>query len=101
MEESIASLLRPETVAEAASQWNATREIVLLDEVTNFVYEFKSQKELRILRLTHNSHHTEDEIAAELDWLNFLIQQGVPASKPILSNNGRLTERFPLGDSYF
>ena len=88
MKESIASLLRPEYVAEAASQWNATGETVLLDEVTNFVYEFKSQKERRILRLTHNSHHTEDEIVAELDWVNFLIQQGVPASQPLLSKNG-------------
>jgi len=33
MEESIASLLRPEYIAEAASQWNATGETVLLDEV--------------------------------------------------------------------
>ena len=101
MEESIASLLRPEYIAEAASQWNATGETVLLDEVTNFVYEFKSQKERRILRLTHNSHHIEDEIIAELDWVNFLIQQGVPASQPLLSKNGRLTERYPVEDSYF
>ena len=90
MEESIASLLQPEYIAEAASKWNATGETVLLDEVTNFVYEFKSQEERRILRLTHNSHHTEDEIVAELDWVIFLIQKGVPASPPLLSKNNHI-----------
>ena len=101
MKEDIVSLLQPELVAEAANQWNATEEAVLLDDVTNFVYVFKSQKERRILRLTHSSHHTEDEIIAELDWVNFLIQHGVPANRPLLSGNNRLTERFPVQDSYF
>jgi Ser/Thr protein kinase RdoA (MazF antagonist) len=101
MEERIVSLLRPEHIPEAAHQWNATGEAVLLDDVTNFVYEFPSQDERRILRLTHNSHHTEDEIIAELDWLKFLIRHGVPASQPIVSQNGRLTERYPVAESYF
>jgi Ser/Thr protein kinase RdoA (MazF antagonist) len=69
--------------------------------VTNFVYEFKSHKERRILRFTLSSHHTEDEIVAELDWVNFLVQQGVPASRPLLSKNKKLTERYPVQGSYF
>jgi Ser/Thr protein kinase RdoA (MazF antagonist) len=101
MEENIASSLRPELVAEAASLWNATGETDLLDEVTNYVYEFKSHKERRILRLTHSSHHSEDEIIAELDWVNFLVRHGIPASRPLLSKNRCLTERFEVEDSYF
>ena len=101
MEEEISFLLRPEHITEAAHQWDATGEAVLLDDVTNFVYEFPRQDERRILRLTHNSHHTEDEIVAELDWLKFLIQHGVPASQPLLSQNGRLTECYPVDGSYF
>ncbi len=101
MEERIVSLLRPEIVTGAAHQWNATGEAILLDDVSNFVYEFPSQDGRRILRLTHSSHHTEDEIIAELDWLNYLIENGVPACRPILSQNGRLTECHPAGESYF
>ena len=81
-------------------QWNATGEAILLDDVSNFVYEFPSQDERRILRLTHSSHHTEDEIVVELDWLKFLIQDGVPASQPLLSQNGRLSECYPVEGSY-
>jgi amicoumacin kinase len=101
MEERIVSLFRPELITEAAHHWNATGNPVLLDQVTNFVYEFPSHAERRILRLTHSSHHTEDEIVAELDWLKFLVQHGVQASQPLLSQNGRLTERYPVADSYF
>jgi len=101
MENEIASLLRPEHVAAAAGQWHAAGAPHLLDEVSNFVYEIRSQNEPRILRLTHSSHHTEAEIIAELDWLNFLIQHGVSASRPLPSQNGRLTECFPVEGSYF
>jgi Ser/Thr protein kinase RdoA (MazF antagonist) len=101
MKEDIVSLLQPEQIAEVASQWNATGQAALLDDVTNLVYEFKSQEERRILRLTHSTHRTEDEINAELDWLSFLVQQGVPASRPLLSRNDRLTERYSVQGSYF
>jgi Ser/Thr protein kinase RdoA (MazF antagonist) len=101
MKEAIVSLLRPELVTEAATQWASIEEATLLDDVTNFVYEFKSPHGRRILRLTHSSHHTEDEIIAELDWLNFLVQQGIPASCPLLSRNNRPTECYPVQNSYF
>ena len=101
MEARIASLLRPEHVVAAAQQWAATGEVTLLDDVTNFVYAFPGPGGRRILRLSHSSHHTQAEIVAELDWLQFLIRHGVPASPPLLSQNGRLTERFPVEGSCF
>ena len=101
MKDTIVSLLQPELVTEAATQWDSTEEAVLIDDVTNMVYEFTSPQGRRILRLTHSSHHTEDEIIAELDWMNFLIQQGIPVSCPLLSKNDRLTERFSVQNSYF
>jgi Ser/Thr protein kinase RdoA (MazF antagonist) len=101
MEERIAALLRPEYVAEAASRWGATGAAALLDDVTNLVFEFKRRDERRILRFTHSSHHSEDEIIAELDWVNFLIRQGVPACRAQLSRDGQLTECYPVENGYF
>jgi Ser/Thr protein kinase RdoA (MazF antagonist) len=101
MKDNIVALLTPELVADAASQWGAIGKVEFLDDVTNFVYEIRSQAERRILRLTHSSHHSEDEIIAELDWVNFLIQQGVPASRPLPSKNDRLTECHPVQGSCF
>jgi hypothetical protein len=42
MKKAIVSLVRPELVTEAAAQWGSTEEAVLLDDVTNLVYEIKS-----------------------------------------------------------
>jgi hypothetical protein len=56
-----------EIITEATSQWDATGEAALLDDVSNYVYEIKCQNERRIFRLTHSSHRTEEQIIAELD----------------------------------
>lgn len=101
MKEAILAMAQPELVSQAAAQWDATGEARLLDDVTNLVYEIDCPPGRRILRLTHTSHHTEDEIIAELDWVNYLIQQGIPASSPLLSRNNRLTECYPVQDSCF
>lgn len=101
MEKTITALLRPDLVAAAASQWHATGQTTLLDDVTNFVYAFEGPAGRAILRLTHSSHHTEDEIIAELDWVNFLARNGVSVCRPVPSHNGRLTEICPVSGSYF
>ncbi len=101
MKDTIVSLLRPELITDAATQWDLTEEAILLDDVTKLVYKFTSPQGRRILRLTHSSHRTEEEIIAELDWMNFLIQQGIPVSCPLLSKNDRLTEHYSVENSYF
>lgn len=101
MKDTIVSLLRPELITDAATQWDSTEEAILLDDVTKLVYKFTSPQGRRILRLTHSSHRTEEEIIAELDWMNFLIQQGIPVSCPLLSKNDRLTEHYSVENSYF
>lgn len=101
MKEEIAALMDPALVAKAASLWAGIGKIELLDDVANFVYQFQSEKRWKILRITHSSHRTEDQILAELNWVNYLYDSGVPVVQPYLSNNKRLTEVFPVEDSYF
>jgi amicoumacin kinase len=101
MEESITAQLTPELVAAVAGQWQALGEAKLLDDVTNFVYEFESPQGRRILRLTPSSHHTEAEVTAELDWVNFLVEHGVRAARPVPSVNARLIETHPTGGAHF
>lgn len=101
MDKTVTALLNPGLVATAASQWHARGETTLLDDVTNFVYAFESPSGRAILRLTHSSHHTEAEILAELDWINYLTDHGVPACRPLPSRNTRLAEVCPVDGSYF
>ncbi len=101
MREEIKVLINNKIVRQTAALWSGHGKIELLDDVANFVYQFQSEKRWKILRITHSSHRTEDQILAELDWVNCLFDSGVPVSQPYLSNNKRLTEVFSVEDSYF
>lgn len=67
----------------------------------NYIYEFKKKETPCILRITHSTHRTENRIKGELDWIEYLSENGVCVSKPVCSLNGELTERIDTHDSYF
>lgn len=101
MNEEISALMNNTLISSAAALWSGQGKIELLDNVANFVYQFQSQGYWRILRLSHCSHRTEEQISAELDWVNFLYDHEVPVARPCLSKNQRFTEVFSVQDSYF
>ncbi|MBU3926468.1 MAG: hypothetical protein KKB74_01580, partial [Bacteroidetes bacterium] len=96
MQNEITGLLNNQLISFAATHWSATGKIELLDNVANFVYQFQSGNQWKILRITHCSHRSEDEIVAELDWVNFLHNHGVPVARPYPSTNQRFTETFQV-----
>ncbi len=67
----------------------------------NYVYEYKRQEKSYILRITHSSHRSENLIKGELDWISYLTNNEISASKPIHSLSGKLTETLHIEDSYF
>ncbi len=101
MKEEIRQLLNNHLVSQAAALWSGQGKIELLDDVANFVYQFQSDARWKILRITHCSHRSEEQIVAELDWVNYLFNLGIPVARPYLSINNRFTEVFPVQDSYF
>lgn len=101
MKDEITVLLSNNLVTTAAAQWAASGKIELLDNVANFVYQFQSGNDWKILRISHSSHRSENQILAELDWVNFLAEHTVPVAKPCNSKNQRLTEVFHVDDAYF
>lgn len=45
----------------------------------NFVYKTGDL----VLRLTHNSHRSRDQLLAEMEWLDFLYRSGAPVAAPV------------------
>ena len=76
-------------------------EVEILDGFESFIYNVKQGEKEFILRITHSLHRTENEINAEIDWINYLVKGGVPASRAISSKNGNLVEIISVKDSYF
>lgn len=102
MEKAVADLLKPGHLTEAAAYWGGKGEdLELLGEVENFVYGFRPSEMDLILRLTHSSHRTPDQVRGELDWMDHLHRHGVNVARPILSSNQRFVEVIPARGSKF
>lgn len=69
-----------------------------LGDFENYVYEVKQGDQNLILRLTHSSHRSMDEIQAELDWINELHKQGVNVSR---ADSGQRIEMIPVEKGCF
>lgn len=73
----------------------------LKSDVENFVYEHGTNEDGCILRITHSSHRTKEEIGAEFEWMEYLCTHGVSVPRPIRSVNGSLIEVIGSGRSHF
>ncbi len=60
-----------------------------------FVFVFKREGQLSILRLAHASERTADAIQAELAYLHHLAAHSVPVALPVRSLSGRWVESIP------
>jgi Ser/Thr protein kinase RdoA (MazF antagonist) len=101
LKQEIRTLLTPQGVRQMATHWPEAGDTELIDDVTNVVFAFQCQGRPRILRLTHCSQQSQQDIEAELDWVRFLAQNDVPVARPIASSSGSFTEILPVGDSCF
>ena len=66
-----------------------------------FVFVFKREGQLFILRLAHASDRTADAIQAELAYLHHLAAHGVPVALPIRSLSDRWVESIPTALGVF
>ena len=67
----------------------------------SYVYEFNKEGKEYILRITHSSHRTSDNINGELEWVNYLAKNDVSVSGSIMSKMGNYVEVIPAGETYF
>ncbi|MGB8002608.1 MAG: phosphotransferase, partial [Anaerobacillus sp.] len=72
-----------------------------LGDFENYVYEVKQGEEFWILRLTHSSHRTFEEIEAEIDWVNELHRGGVNVSRAYSSSNDKMVETVVVENGRF
>src|SRR5687767_9193913 len=66
--------------------------------VENFVYAIDVDGTEWILRLTCSNRRSIDELASELDWMQFLSANGLSVGYPLASLRGNLVERLSGGN---
>lgn len=101
MEESVEKLFQQIDLKKVIQLWKGTGDIEALGDFENYVCSFQSEDGEKILRLTHDSHRSENEVLAEIHWINFLNGRGVQACKPLLSKNQKWVEAISIEGSSF
>ncbi|ASS68315.1 MULTISPECIES: phosphotransferase [unclassified Paenibacillus] len=77
MEASVEKLFGPERLEDAALRFGLQGNPKKLGDFENYIYEMQTAEGVPvILRLTHSSHRSQEEIEAELDFLRHLEAEG-------------------------
>lgn len=102
MEQRIKELMNDQNLANAAKSFGIDlSDLKYIGGFQNFVYEYVKNGKAYILRITHSSHRCSDGVSGELEWVDYLYNNGVSVSKPIASKMNRLVEMIELENSYF
>ncbi|PGZ91727.1 phosphotransferase [Bacillus sp. AFS029533] len=93
MEQAVERVFTKEILTNAAAQFGITVDEKPVGEFENYLFKGKlADGTDRILRLTHSSHRSKEEIEAELKFLKYARENGANAAGSLTSLNGNLVE---------
>ncbi len=76
----------------AQKLWNLNSPCIFIRHLANHVYQSTQIDQKVILRLSSTSYRSRDEIESELNWVEYLHQNNMTVSRPILSVNNQNIE---------
>jgi amicoumacin kinase len=98
MEKAVDSFMNQAILNDFLEKFDLEREVKKLGDFENYVYETYRNEHPYILRLTHSSHRSKDEVLSELDWMRHLNSQGLPVPETYPSVHGNLVEESEAAD---
>lgn len=102
MEITVERVFTNEILEEAANLFSVTVEKNPLGDFENYIFHAKDEKGVSyVLRLTHSSHRSEKQVEAELDFLQYLGEQGAKIAEPYYSTSRKLVEGIQAVDGTF
>lgn len=102
MEKIIKSLLTEDVLNSVALCYSINRkDLYFVGGFENFIYGFDKGSKSYIVRITHSSHRSKDDIQAEMDFIFYLASHGASVSTPIRTKNDELIALILLEDSSY
>ncbi|TKC18459.1 phosphotransferase enzyme family protein [Robertmurraya kyonggiensis] len=98
MERFVEQVFTEEIMNEALQHFALEKEYKKLGDFENYVFEVTREGSPFILRLTHSSHRTKEELHSEIDWMNYLHTNQVLVPRAYESVNGELVVRLQAED---
>ncbi|MBC5636581.1 phosphotransferase [Ornithinibacillus sp. BX22] len=93
MEQAVELLYHKDILKEFLARYHLDSEHTLLGDFENYVYEVMREDQSFILRVTHSSHRSEEEIIGELEWVTFLQHNGANVPTVYFSSKGNWIEK--------
>src|SRR5690348_10485441 len=75
--------------------------VQFLGDSDSYVYEFRKNDEGFIMKITHSNRRTAEYLLGEIDWLNYLAENGAAVARAVPSIHGELVEILYENNSYF
>ncbi|WP_152391889.1 phosphotransferase enzyme family protein [Paenibacillus guangzhouensis] len=98
----ISALYTDQILHEAARRYGARpEEVRSLGGFESFVYEFTKNGVDYVLKITHTIRRSVNYIRGEIEWVNFLDDQGIKGSRVVPSEQGLLIEEIEAEEGAF
>jgi amicoumacin kinase len=102
MELAVEKVFSTELLHELAKRFGVTVEEKPLGDFENYVFQAATTEgEKRVLRLTHSSHRTAEQIQEEMNFLDFVGQKGAGVARPFRSLHDVFVESFQTENGVF
>jgi amicoumacin kinase len=104
LEREVELLFKDEVIQQAIHLFNLDySSLKKLGSFENYVFSGKRAGDGQdfILRFTHSSHRSKQQVEAELAWLQYLQHNGAPVCGPFKSLNGDLVEAIEIEGTFF
>jgi amicoumacin kinase len=102
MERAVAQLYRPRHLQEAAAAWGIEVDSARpLGDFENYVFAVRYRARPAILRLSHSSHRSPDQVRAELDFIDHLARGQVQVCRAIAADAGDPLQVMPADEGSF
>lgn len=89
-------------LAEAAARFGTSADqTTKLGDPASFVYEYAIDGTFYMLKITHTARNSPEHLMGELEWLNYLADNGVAVSRAVPSIHQRMIESIPAADGQF
>lgn len=93
MEVSVEKIFSKKIIEQAGQFYNVDKETaVKLGDAENYVFEIYRQATPYILRITHETHRTKQQLLSELLWVKYLQKNGAQIPNVLLSIHDNLIE---------
>ncbi|MCV4231516.1 hypothetical protein OHJ21_10090 [Virgibacillus sp. LDC1] len=94
MDPNIKIMFLDEHAIEGAARFGVSpEELTLIGGFQNFIYSYNRNHVKYILRFTPSTHRTGEGLAAEIEWIRYLSENGLAVSDSVASVNGKDFER--------